>query len=433
MNEPEKTAPCLCQDCLQVFERLAEDGPSPLSCPACRSTRVVSHPELLRLAIAHVDCDAFYATIEKRDDPSIRGKPVIVGGGSRGVVSAACYIARVKGVRSAMPMFKARKLCPDAVIIRPDMAKYAAVGRTVRDLMREVTPLVEPLSIDEAFLDLSGTQKLHKKSPAATLGMLVKRIETETGITASIGLSYNKFLAKIASDLDKPRGFAVIGEKDAVAFLAEQPVGLIYGVGKSLRQKLERDGIVKIGQLREMPPKDLERRYGAIGERLHRFANGVDRRRVNPEGDTKSISSETTFARDLADLADLESELWSLTEKLHRRLRHAGLGGQTVTLKLKTDNFRTITRSRQLAGATQLSEDIFQTARELLTGEVDGRSFRLLGVGLSTLVPETDADQPDLADPGRERRRKIEGTIDSIIDRFGEKSLIRGRSIMQRR
>ena len=300
MNDTSDPIPSLCQDCLHGFEAV-----SGTPCPECRSSRTVGHTELRSLSIAHIDCDAFYATVEKRDNPEIRGKPVIVGGGQRGVVSAACYIARVTGVRSAMPMFKARKLCPNAVVIKPDMEKYAAAGREVRELMRDVTPLVEPVSIDEAFLDLSGTEKLHKRSPAETLAALVKRIETEIGVTASIGLSYNKFLAKLASDLRKPRGFAIIGETEAVSFLADKPVGMIYGVGKSLRTKLDRDGLRYIGQLRDMSPKDLVHRYGSIGERLHRFANGVDRRRVNPEDETKSVSSETTFARDLRTFDEL--------------------------------------------------------------------------------------------------------------------------------
>lgn len=425
MNNATTDLPSLCQDCLHVFDAATENA----SCPACRSSRIVSHAELHELSIAHIDCDAFYATIEKRDDPSIRGKPVIVGGGQRGVVSAACYIARVSGVRSAMPMFKAKKLCPNAVVIRPNMEKYAAVGREVRALMREATPLVEPLSIDEAFLDLSGTTKLHKRSPAETLANLVKRIEDEIGVTASIGLSYNKFLAKLASDLRKPRGFAVIGEAEAVSFLSEKPVGMIYGVGKGLQANLARDGIRVIGQLREISPKELMRRYGSIGERLHRFANGIDRRRVNPESETKSVSTETTFNADLTAYAELSRELWALTERLHRRLRKAGLGGQTVTLKLKTNTFKTITRSRQLAGATQLSEDIFQAADRLLEVEADGRAFRLLGVGVSGLVAADEADQPDLADPNRDRRKKIEGAIDAIADRFGDGALIKGRGI----
>jgi len=417
----------LCRDCLRLF---GDDGEAPhRSCQACRSGRLARHPELTELTIAHLDCDAFYATVEKRDNPELQGKPVIVGGGHRGVVSAACYTARIKGVRSAMPMFKALELCPDAVVIRPNMQKYAAVGRQVREMMFEVTPQVEPLSIDEAFLDLTGTQRLHHRSAAETLADLAQRIEDRLGVSISIGLSYNKFLAKIASDLDKPRGFAVIGRRDALEFLGRQPVGLIYGVGKQLQRRLENDGIRTIGDLGAFSDENLMARYGAIGKRLGAFARGEDFRSVNPESETKSVSVETTFDVDLTERADLEFELWQLVERLHRRLRKAGLGGRTVTLKLKTNRFKIITRSRQAGGATQLSDDIYRIARDLMAPELDGRAFRLLGVGVSGLVPETEVDLPDLADPGRERRRRMEGTIDAIRDRFGDAAVMKGRAI----
>ncbi len=418
----------MCRACVRFIEPVMS-GTQPCMCPYCHSGRLTTHPELGELSIAHLDCDAFYAAVEKRDNPDLRGKPVIVGGGQRGVVSAACYTARIKGVRSAMPMFKARKLCPDAVVIRPDMQKYAMVGREVRAMMLDITPMVEPLSIDEAFLDLSGTQRLHHRSAAETLADLANRIETKLGISASIGLSYNKFLAKIASDLDKPRGFAVIGKADARDFLSRQPVGLIYGVGKQFQKRLERDGITSIGHLTAFDDDELMSRYGAIGRRLGTFARGEDFRSVNPESETKSVSVETTFEADITGLAELEFELWRLVERLHRRLRRAELGGRTVTLKLKTASFKTITRSRQVGGATQLSDEIFRIARDLLAGETDGREFRLLGVGLSGLVPGSEADLPDLADPGRERRRRMESTIDSIRDRFGEAALVKGRGL----
>lgn len=219
----EQGIPGLCRDCATPVLSPAD------RCSGCGSPRLIFHRELHSLKIAHIDCDAFYASVEKRDDPSLRDRPVIVGGAQRGVVSAACYIARIKGVHSAMPMFQARKLCPDAVVIRPDMQKYSAVGRQIRTLMQATTPLVEPVSIDEAFLDLSGTERLHHGSPAATLIKLIQSIEAECGITASVGLSYNKSLAKLASDLDKPRGFAILGRHDAPAFLGELPVNKIWG------------------------------------------------------------------------------------------------------------------------------------------------------------------------------------------------------------
>ena len=220
-------------------------------CPSCGSPRIARHPELTQLTIAHLDCDAFYASIEKRDRPELRHQPIVIGGGKRGVVSAACYIARIHGVHSAMPIFQALKACPHAVVIAPDMAKYATASRQVRTLMAATSPLVEPLSIDEAFIDLAGTERLHAASPAATLINLVRRIEHEVGITVSIGLSYNKFLAKLASDLDKPRGFSTIGRCDVDTVLAALPVSKIWGVGRALQARLAKDGIVTIGQLRK--------------------------------------------------------------------------------------------------------------------------------------------------------------------------------------
>ena len=237
----------LCRDCFAPAP--ADRG---TACGACGSARVVRHRELARLSIAHVDCDAFYAAVEKRDDPSLRDRAVLVGGGRRGVVMAACYTARRFGIRSAMPMFEALRACPDAAVIRPDMTKYAAVGREMRALLNDVTPAVEPISIDEAVLDLSGTERLHRASPAETLARLARRIEAGIGITVSIGLSYNRFLAKIASGMDKPRGFFVIGRGDARRFLAGQPVTLLWGVGEAMRKRLAADGIATIGDLQGM-------------------------------------------------------------------------------------------------------------------------------------------------------------------------------------
>src|SRR2546421_2067318 len=285
--------PGLCRDCLV-------DAPEGPRCPACGSPRLVRHPELDTLTIAHVDCDAFYAAIEKRDDPSLADKPVIVGGGKRGVVATACYIARTFGVKSAMPMFKALKLCPGAIVVGPDMEKYARVGREVRALMLELTPLVEPVSIDEAFLDLSGTERLHGRPPATSLAAFARRVESALGITVSIGLSANKFLAKIASDLDKPRGFAVLARDEAVAFLAGKPVGFIWGVGKVAAARLQRDGFSSVGDLQRADETDLMKRYGVEGRRLWRLSRGIDDRFVNPEREVKSVFAETTFNQDIA-------------------------------------------------------------------------------------------------------------------------------------
>jgi DNA polymerase-4 len=413
----------LCRDCGHLDDGVAA------RCPQCRSPRTVRHAELDRLSIAHIDCDAFYAAIEKRDDPSLRERPVIVGGGRRGVVAACCYLARIHGVRSAMPMFKALQLCPGATVIRPDMAKYREVGRAVRRLMETTTPLVEPLSIDEAFLDLSGTERLHGGPPARTLAMLARRIEAELGITVSIGLAPNKFLAKIASDLDKPRGFAAIGRAEAAAFLAPRPVTFIWGVGQAAAAALLRDGIRTIGDLQQRPAAELVRRHGALGERLARLARGEDDRRVDPDAPAKSVSAETTFDVDLSDRDALRRALWPLCETVSRRLKAAHLAGRTITLKLKTEDFRLRTRSRSLPDPTRLAETIFRAGAAMLEREADGTRFRLIGIGASEIGPDDQADPPDLVDPGRARAARVELAIDAVRARLGQGTIVKGRAL----
>lgn len=421
--------PTLCRTCFSWTDETPEALPG--RCGACRSARQVAHPELGSLSIAHIDCDAFYASVEKRDDPSLEGKAVIVGGGRRGVVSACCYIARINGVRSAMPMFKALKACPQAVVIRPDMAKYAAVGKQVRRLMEQTTPLVEPLSIDEAFLDLSGTERVHKAPPAAVLARLVKRIEDEIGISASIGLAPNKFLAKLASDLDKPRGFSVIGAAEAETFLAEKSVRMIWGVGASLAKRLESDGLHTIGQLRGEDEDTLIRRYGAMGQRLFRFAHGRDTRTVDPGGAAKSVSAETTLEVDETDADALSVLLWRLSEKVSRRLKRSGIEGVTVTLKLRTAAFKILTRSRTLSRPTDLADDIYRTAEPLLRTEADGRAYRLIGVGVAGLRDAAGDGAAhtltDLADPTRGHRRTVETVMDKVRNQFGPDAITKGR------
>ncbi|MDP2123537.1 MAG: DNA polymerase IV [Parvibaculum sp.] len=412
-----------CRDCFAP----APEGVA--RCPSCKRPRLKFHPELHDLSIAHLDCDAFYAAVEKRDDPTLRDKPLIIGGGKRGVVSTCCYIARVRGVRSAMPMFKAMAACPEAVVIPPDMAKYAKVGREVRQLMQELTPLVEPLSIDEAFLDLSGTERLHHGSPALSMARLVNRIEKEIGITVSVGLSHNKFLAKIASDLDKPRGFSVIGRAETHSFLAAKPVSLIWGVGKAFEAKLARDGITRISQLQRMEENELMARYGSMGSRLWRLARGLDVRTVEPSQGAKSISAETTFADDISDAAALDRILWPLCEKVSRRAKAAGLSGATVVLKLKTADFKTRTRNQTLHDPTQLADVIYRIAAPLLAKEAVGPAFRLLGVGISQLVPADLADPPDMLDPAATRRATAERAMDRLRARFGDKSIGKGRGL----
>lgn len=381
------------------------------------------------LGIAHIDCDAFYAAIEKRDDPSLADKPVIVGGGKRGVVSTCCYIARTFGVRSAMPMFKALKACPDAMVIKPDMAKYVAVSREVMRMMEETTPAVQALSLDEAFLDLTGTERLHRRSPAVTLADLARRIEREVGITVSVGLSYNKFLAKFSSEFDKPRGFAVLGHGDARTVLADRSPTVIFGVGKTFAAKLEADGITRLGQIQQMEETELLKRYGAMGGHVWRLARGEDSRRVDPDSEHVGMSAETTFENDIADVNELDRILWPLCEKVSARAKKAGTGGATIQLKLRAADFHILTRRTTLRGPTQLAETIYRTAHKLLLATADGKArYRLIGVGLSNLAA---AEICDLFDLFEEEERKIVATeraIDKVREKFGKDAIVKGRS-----
>lgn len=417
------TSTVLCRDCFALIEDAAR-------CPNCGGPRVVGHPELLDLAIAHIDCDAFYASVEKRDNPDLRDKPVIIGGGRRGVVSTACYVARINGVHSAMPMFKALKACPNAIVIKPDMRKYAAVSKEVRALMLSLTPLVEPLSIDEAFLDLNGTERLHRASPAESLARLASRIEDAIGITVSIGLSHNKFLAKVASDLDKPRGFSVIGRAETVAFLARQPVSLIPGVGKTTVRKLAADGFRTIADLQQADDRELTRRYGTSGLRLARLSRGEDVRTVDPSSQRKSISSETTFDEDIADHDRLRRKLWHLSEKVSDRMKSAGISGKLVVLKLKTAEFQILTRNTTLEAPTQLADTIFEAAEALLrretSGSTAGRAYRLIGVGVGSLDAKDTATGDFFAGNAR-RREDMERAVDAVRARFGSASVQHGR------
>jgi DNA polymerase-4 len=388
----------------------------------------VAHDELDSLSIAHMDCDAFYASVEKRDRPELRDAPVIVGGGKRGVVTTCCYIARISGVRSAMPMFKALRACPEAVVIKPDFAKYRHESRRIMELVGALTPLVQPLSLDEAWMDLSGTERLHGSTPAVTLARLQARIEAEVGITVSIGLAANKFLAKIASDLDKPRGFSVIGAAEAKAFLAPRPVGLLPGVGPAMVRSLEGAGLFTIGDIAAAEPKRLAGLFGAHGLRLHALAHGRDTRPVDPDQARKGISSETTFNDDLTDKASLEDRLAPLCEKVARQARAAGVAGRVVTLKLKTTDFRIVTRRRALPVPTQTARTLFSVARGLLGSEIDGRAFRLIGVGISELV-DAGAVEGDFFAGDERKALAEERTVDTIRARFGAAAVTSGRAL----
>ena len=415
--------PTLCRDCLTECD-------TGRRCTACGSRRVVSHPELFDLTIAHMDCDAFYASVEKRDDPSLADTPVIIGGGRRGVVSTACYVARIRGVKSAMPMFQALKLCPDAVVIKPRMEAYAEASRAIRQMMEDLTPAIQPLSLDEAFMDLSGTQMLHGAPPAVMLAKLIKRMRDELGLTGSIGLSHNKFLAKVASDLDKPHGFSVIGQADTQAFLHDKPVRLIWGVGEAAQASLEKAGIRTFTDLLRWDKEGLVARFGSMGDRLWHLARGEDHRPVSAHDPVKSISNETTFGSDTNDPDLLDGHLWRMAEKVADRAKAKGIAGRVVTLKLKRANHTSLTRQVALRDATQMADTVYRHARALFDQVGDEGPYRLLGCGLSHLCPESEADlSGDLLDPGAIRRAGAERATDKIRAKFGKDAIVKGRAL----
>jgi DNA polymerase-4 len=400
------------------------------ACPACGSTHIVTHGELGTLSIAHVDCDAFYAAVEIRDNPALENGPVIVGGGIRGVVTSACYKARAFGVRSAMPMYRARELCPDAVVIKPDGRKYSKAGKEVRRLMEQATPAVEPVSIDEAFMDLSGTQRTHNAAPAQTLARLAARISNQVGITVSVGLSYNKSLAKIASDFNKPKGFVVIGRADAQSFLHPKPVRIISGVGPAQEKRLHAAGLRTIGDIAARSPEEIHRLFGGEGTKLAHLARGEDPRTVNTtRHHAKSASSSTTFRFDHGDFETLKALLWGQCETLARRLKRADLGGRSVTIILKTSNFKIRNRSMTIPAPTQLAEVIYHTVLPKLAKAVDGTTFRLIGVRVSDMSEGDDCDPPTPFDPGAERRAQVERTMDNIRAKLGTRSISKGLNL----
>lgn len=415
--------PAFCRDCLAQFDANPR-------CPNCRSPRVMSHPELFDLSIAHMDCDAFYASVEKRDNPALRDKPVIIGGGKRGVVSTACYIARIKGVHSAMPMFKALKLCPEAEVVSPRMSAYVEASSQIKEMMQALTPSIEPLSLDEAFLDLTGTANLHGEPPALTLARLIKRMEDELGLSGSIGLSHNKFLAKIASDLEKPRGFSVIGKAETEGLLAQMPVKKIWGVGKVSQASLERDGVRTISDLLRFDRKELANRYGTMGDRLWHLARGIDHRDVTRSAKVKSISKETTFFEDISAMELLDGHIWRLAEQVSDRAKAKGIAGLVVTLKVKQSNHQILTRRQTLREPTQIADRIYHTARTMLDDVADKSPFRLIGVGISNLVSDEQADQfADLLEQDAQARAKTERATDEIRAKFGKDAILKGRAL----
>lgn len=415
--------PALCRDCLTTFD-------SETRCPKCRSPRVTRHPELFDLSIAHMDCDAFYASVAKRDNPEIADKPVIIGGGRRGVVSTACYVARIKGVKSAMPMFQALKLCPEAVVVRPDFDAYVTASKAIRAMMDELTPVVEPLSLDEAFMDLRGTERLHHAPPAVMLARLIKRMKDELGLTGSIGLSHNKFLAKVASDLDKPRGFSIIGKAETTAFLRPKSVRLIWGIGPAAQISLNNAGIRTFDDLLRWDRRDLHDRFGGMGERLYSLARGEDGRRISSHNPIKTLSNETTFNEDTGNVDILDGHLWRMAEKVSARAKATDKAGRVVTLKLKTSDFKLISKRQSLRHPTQIADTVYRTARGLFDQVSSRGPFRLLGVGLSDISADTDADREgDLLDPGAQKRADAEKAADKIRAKYGKDAIIKGRAL----
>ena len=416
--------PALCRDCLTTFET------APKRCSQCGLPRITVHPELFTLSIAHMDCDAFYASVEKRDNPELASKPVIIGGGQRGVVSTACYVARVRGVKSAMPMFQALKLCPEAVVVRPRMEEYVKASKAIRAMMQDLTPAIEPLSLDEAFMDMTGTNKLHGAPPAVMLAKLIKRMKGELGLTGSIGLSHNKFLAKVASDLDKPRGFSVIGKAETNSFLLDKPIGLIWGVGAVAKESLSKAGIQTFSDLLRWDRQDLNQRFGSLGNRLWHLARGHDVRRVTSDAPVKSISNETTFFEDTSDSDILDGHIWRLAEKVSDRAKARDLAGRVVTLKLKRKDHKSLSRRVTLRDPTQIADRIYRTARDLFDQVGPQGPYRLIGVGLSDLVGDADSDlTSDLLDPNAAKRTKAERATDAIRAKFGSDAIVKGRSL----
>jgi len=405
------------------------------SCPECGSEQIRCHDEILSLSLVHLDCDAFYASIEKRDNPDLLDKPVIVGGGDRGVVAAACYIARQYGIRSAMPSWQARKNCPDVITIQPRMSVYVKESQKIRALMLETTPLVEPLSIDEAFLDLSGTEQLHKAPPAIIASRLQKRIWEEIGITVSIGLSGNKSLAKMASDRDKPQGFFTIGMDEAKAWLAPQPITVLFGMGKAMAGRLHAHGIYSCKDLVTAKPDLLRQAIGKDSDRLLALAEGRDHRPVIPDSKAKSISAETTFASDLRRLEDLQAELEPLIYRVSERLKAKSLSGKRVTLKLKFANHKIMTRSKTVSVAINQAHQIEEIVHSLLVPEIqEGRAFRLIGVGVEGFGFTNTDIQSELAlnatPETEERKANLEKATDKLRKELGINAIQSGRRLL---
>jgi DNA polymerase-4 len=412
----------LCRDC---FATLYGEK----RCPKCHSPRILYHKELFCLNIAHVDCDAFYASIEKSMNEELVDKPLIVGGGSRGIVTTCCYIARISGVKSAMPVYIAKKLCPRAIIVPPRMSLYRKISRLIYSKMTRLTPKVETIALDEAYLDLSGTKQLHGKTPAELLVELAKEIENEVNLSISIGLSENRFLAKLASSLNKPRAFTVIGKEEKHDFIRNLPVTSIPGVGPKLSKKLKKNSIEKISQLVALGQNRLEKQYGTYGKTLWNFARGEDSKIVEPNSIRKSISKEITFEADLKKETDLKRALWLLSEKVSDELKSKRICGRTITLKLKRSDFKVVSMSYTADQPFKMAEELYQSSLALLVKKLFLAPFRLLGLSISRLIiDEEDGGFEKSFDTTYIKIKKTELAMDKIRSKFGKKSIIKGRS-----
>jgi len=384
--------------------------------------------------IIHIDMDAFYASVEELDRPELRGRPVVVGGAAeaRGVVAAANYVARECGIHSAMPMSRALRLCPQAIRLPVRIARYVGLSRQIRGIFARYTPLIEPLSLDEAFLDAMGSERLYGSSEQIAR-RIKQEINTELGLMASVGVAANKFIAKIASDFDKPDGFVVVPPEQTQAFLDPLPISRLWGVGKATHQVFDRLGVQTIQQVRLLPEAVMQDYFGKHGQQLWRLAQGIDERRVVPERQAKSISHETTFAQDISDRQALQACLMDLTEQVASRLRHAELLGRTAQLKLRFADFKTLSRSVTLDKPTQTTEVLWRAASKLFEQCSLPQAVRLLGMGVSNLLPENERvqEQAELfatiatIDP---RQQQLDELADKINKRYGKATLHRGSS-----
>ena len=380
--------------------------------------------------IIHVDMDAFFAAVEQRDNPELRGCPVIIGGtGPRGVVATASYEARKFGVHSAMSSLEARRRCPQGIFLPSDHEKYSRVSQEILHIFADFSPQVEPLSLDEAFLDVTGMEGLFA-SPVDIAVKIKARIKAELDLTASAGVAPNKFLAKLASDMNKPDGLMVIRPEEITTILADMPVNRLWGVGKTTAQILIKLGLKTIGQVAQAEPELIAKHCGQLGHTLHQLANGQDSRLVDSEWQPKSIGKEVTFTKDLTSLEDLKTELWSQVEKVGWRLRRQKLSGRTITIKIRFASFRTITRSRTLAVAASLDETLYHVAEEIVSKVALNEGVRLLGVTVSGLVAA--GVQMSLFDQGDEKAAAVAQAIDKVKELFGEAAVTRGRSMIAR-